>query len=126
MISKFQRVIASLLVVCVCGITVPLPALAGMIETQSVATSPNRDRLASMLDRADIVAQLELHGVNSADVKARVAALTDEEAAQLAGKMDNLPAGGLLELILIVFLVLLLTDILGYTKIFPFTKPMRR
>ena len=27
--------------------------------------------------------------------------------------------------ILIVFLVLLLTDILGYTKVFPFTKPMR-
>jgi hypothetical protein len=96
-----------------------------MIETQSVVTSADRDRLASMLDRADIVAQLELHGVNSADVKARVAALTDDEAAQLAGKMDSLPAGGLLELILIAFLVLVITDLLGYTHIFPFTKKMR-
>jgi hypothetical protein len=26
---------------------------------------------------------------------------------------------------LIVFLVLLLTDILGYTKVFPFTRPMK-
>jgi hypothetical protein len=26
---------------------------------------------------------------------------------------------------LVVFLVLLLTDILGYTKIFPFTRPAR-
>jgi hypothetical protein len=125
MISRFQRAVASLLVVCVCGISVPLPALAAMIETQSVATSSNRDRLASMLDRADVVAQLELHGVDSADVKARVAALTDDEAAQLAGKMDSLPAGGLLELILIVFLVLVITDLLGYTHIFPFTKKLR-
>ena len=125
MISKFQRAMASLLIVCVCGISVPLPALAAMIETQSVATFSDRDRLASMLDRADIVAQLELHGVNSEDVKARVAALTDDEAAQLAGKMDSLPAGGLLELILIVFLVLVITDLLGYTHIFPFTKKMR-
>jgi hypothetical protein len=79
-----------------------------------------------MLDRADVVAQLELYGVKSADVKARVSALTDDEAAQLAGQMDSLPAGGFLELLLIVFLVLLLTDILGYTKIFPFTKSIQR
>ena len=125
MISKFQRAMASLLIVCVCGISVPLPALAAMIETQSIAASSNRDRLASVLDRADIVAQLEHYGVDSADVKARVAALTDDEAAQLAGKMDNLPAGGLLELILIVFLVLVITDLLGYTHIFPFTKRAR-
>jgi hypothetical protein len=125
MISRFQRAMASVLIVCVCGVAVPLPAMAAMIETQSIAASANRDRLASVLDRADIVAQLELYGVDSADVKARVAALTDDEAAQLAGKMDNLPAGGLLELVLIVFLVLVLTDLLGYTHIFPFTKKMR-
>ena len=125
MISRFQRTVASLLVVCVCGISVPLPALAAMIETQSIATFSDRDRLASMLDRADIVAQLELYGVSSADVKARVDALTDDEAAQLAGKMDSAPAGGLLELILIVFLVLVITDLLGYTHIFPFTKKLR-
>jgi hypothetical protein len=125
MISKFQRAVASLLVVCVCAIAVPQPAMAAMIDTQSIAGSAGRDRLAGMLDRADIVAQLELYGVDSADVKARVAALTDDEAAQLAGKMDSLPAGGLLELILVAFLVLVITDLLGYTHIFPFTKKMR-
>lgn len=125
MISRFQRAVASLLIVCVCGITAPLRAVAAMIDTPSVAASSSRDRLASMLDRADIVAQLELYGVNPADVKARVNALTDDEAAQLAGKIDSAPAGGLLELVLIVFLVLVITDLLGYTHIFPFTKKMR-
>jgi hypothetical protein len=65
--------------------------------------------------------------VNPAEVKARVAALTDAEAAELAARIESLPAGGvsLLGAILIVFLVLLLTDILGYTKVFPFTRPVK-
>ena len=52
----------------------------------------------------------------AAEVKARVAALTDEEAAELAARIGELPAGGvdILGAVLIVFLVLLLTDILGY------------
>jgi hypothetical protein len=40
--------------------------------------------------------------------------------------MDALPAGGdALGVALIVFLVLLFTDIMGYTKIFPFTRSSR-
>jgi hypothetical protein len=79
------------------------------------------------VERADIQARLQAHGVNPADVKARVAALTDAEAAELAANIDSLPAGGvsLLGAILLVFLVLLLTDILGYTKVFPFTRPIK-
>jgi hypothetical protein len=60
-------------------------------------------------------------------VEARVAALSDEEAAQLAARLDELPAGGsdFLTIALIVFLVLLFTDIMGYTKVFPFTHPAK-
>ena len=63
-------------------------------------------------------------GVSPQDAQARAAALTDAEAAELAARIDELPAGGIgiVGAILIVFLVLLLTDILGYTKIFPFTR----
>ena len=44
-----------------------------------------------------------------------------------AGKLRELPAGGnavgaFIGAALIVFLVLLLTDILGYTDVFPFVK----
>jgi len=56
----------------------------------------------------------------------RVAAMTDEEAAQLAAQLDSLPAGGsIVGAIVLVFLVLLITDILGFTKIFPFTRSVR-
>ena len=60
-----------------------------------------------------------------------VAPLSDEEAAQLARQIDNLPAGAdagigpIVGAIVLVFLVLLITDLLGLTKVFPFTRPIR-
>ncbi|HET7669436.1 MAG TPA: PA2779 family protein, partial [Burkholderiales bacterium] len=49
------------------------------------------------------------------------------EVAQLAAQIDSLPAGGdsILGLLVLVFVILLITDILGLTKIFPFTRPIR-
>lgn len=56
-------------------------------------------------------------------MKARVDALTDAEAQQLARQLDTMPAGGnALGVLLTVFLVLLITDLLGWTDVFPFTK----
>ena len=111
----FRRFVAALLIV-----SLALPAHAGMIAT-------DQGRMIEFLDRAEVQAQLQAYGVSALEVKARVAALTDEEAAELAARMDALPAGGvnIISAILIVFLVLLLTDILGFTKIFPFTRPVR-
>lgn len=127
MMNRLRRLIASLLVVSLTGLGVPLPAHAGMIGTDSLAASGDRDRIGAMLERAEVRAGLEARGVNPADVKARVAALTDDEAAELAARIDSLPAGGvsLLGAIVLVFLVLLITDILGFTKIFPFTRSVR-
>ena len=96
-----------------------------MVGTEAVFASGDRDTILSMLDRADVRAQLEARGVNPADVKSRVGALTDREAAEIAARIDEMPAGGILELILLVFVILLITDILGFTKIFPFTRPVR-
>jgi hypothetical protein len=127
MIARLRRLIASLLIVSIAGIGVPLPAQAGIVSTDMALASAERDRIASMLERADVRAQLEAYGVRAADVKARVAALTDEEAAQLAGRLDSLPAGGdgIIGALLLIFVVLLITDILGLTKVFPFTRPIK-
>src|SRR5262245_49867309 len=117
----FRRWIAGLLIL---SLAMPLPVHAGMVTTEGLL---ERERIGALLERAEVRAQLQAHGVSPAEVKARVAALTDEEAAELAARIDELPAGGIsiLGAILLVFLVLLLTDILGYTKVFPFTKPMK-
>ena len=123
MIALFRRLVACLLIVS-------LPAQAGLVSTESVSAAGSRDRIAVFLDRADVQSRLESLGVSPSEVKARVAALSDLETAQLAGRIDSLPAGGdgvgaVLGVALIVFLVLLITDILGLTKIFPFTRSVR-
>lgn len=124
MIQRFKRFVASLLIVCLAGVSLPLHA--GMLPTEAAMTNTERARVASFLEREDVRAQLEAKGVSPADVKARVAAMTDEEARQLAGQIDSLPAGGdVLGILLTVFIVLLITDILGFTKIFPFTRSIR-
>lgn len=117
----FRRWIASLLIL---SLALPVPVHAGMVSTESLL---ERERIATLVERADVQAQLRAFGVSPSEVKARVAALTDAEAAELVARIEELPAGGasILGVILIVFLVLLLTDILGYTKVFPFTKPMK-
>lgn len=125
--NRFRRLVAGLVLVSMTGVVVPLPAQAGVVATESlsgsVSPTSDRERLAVLLARADLRAQLEAKGVRPADVQARIDALSDEEVAQLAGRIDALPAGGdVVGAIVFVFLVLLITDFLGWTKVFPFTK----
>lgn len=124
MFATIRRLIASLLVICM---AVPLPSQGAMLATDSALGAPQREEINRLLDRADVQSRLESYGVKADDVKARVAALSDAEVAQLAAQIDSLPAGGdsILGLLVLVFVILLITDILGLTKIFPFTRPIR-
>jgi hypothetical protein len=117
--------VAGLLIICTGGMAVPLPAVAGLVSTDALVLGAERERLAGMLERAEVQQRLQALGVDPAHAQNRVAALTDQEAAQLAARLDELPAGGsdILMVALIVFLVLLFTDIMGYTKVFSFTRP---
>jgi hypothetical protein len=122
-LTSFRRFVASLLILCVSA-TGTLPAYAGIVGTETVVAGAQHGKLAAVVQRADVQARLQAMGADPREVEARVAALSDEEAAQLAARLDELPAGGdVLGVILIVFLVLLFTDIMGWTKIFPFTRP---
>lgn len=125
--NAFNRCMARLLIVCTFALGMPLPASADIVTTDQVYTSSERDRVRSFLDRADVQAQMQSLGLDSGAARARVDALTDEEAARLAGQIDQLPAGAndVLGVLLVVFIVLLITDILGVTKIFPFTRSIR-
>jgi hypothetical protein len=100
------------------------PALIG--TEQAATTQPGRALLEQTLNRADVAAALQARGVSVDAARERVAALTDAEAAQVAAQIDQAPAGGdALGVIVTIFLILLITDILGFTKIFPFTRPIR-
>jgi hypothetical protein len=116
-----------MLIVCTAGVGLPLPAAAGIITTDQVHASAERDRIRNFLDRAEARAKMENLGVDADAARARVDALTDDEAAQLAARIDQLPAGGesILGILFAIFIILLVTDILGFTKVFPFTRSIR-
>ena len=87
-----------------------------------------RAHVLSFLDRPEVVAGLTERGVSADEARSRVASLTDAEVMQLAHTLDTAPAGadgGILGVIVLVFVVLLVTDILGLTKVFPFTRSAR-
>lgn len=128
--SSFMRWTSRVMIVLMTCMAMPLTANAAMVETDVVVdhalADQGRARIMALMNREDVRAQLEIRGVTTEQAQARVDALTDEEAMQIAGKMDQLPAGGdIIGTVVFIFLVLLVTDILGYTKIFPFTRSVR-
>ena len=113
-------------------LSLPMPAAhAGMIGTEAVVNAAqaqqDRERLRQVLNRDDVKAELLARGVDPSQVQARIDSLTDQEVQSLSGKIDQLPAGGDgLGLLVFIFVVLLITDILGFTNIFPFVKHPKR
>ena len=131
-----NRTVANILVVSLCALGLPIPAVqAELVATDRVETTQQdgfsgRELLGSLLDRADVRAALERQGVSADDAKARVNALSDDEVERLAARFDSLPAAGngfesALWLGFLVFVILLVTDILGFTKVFSFTRPAK-
>lgn len=124
--NRFNRAIALLLIACNFFLGLPLPAYAGIVTTEQIHASSERDRIRNFLEREDVRAQMQSLGVTADAAKARVDALSDREVSELAGRLDELPAGGdIIGVLFAVFIILLVTDILGLTKVFPFTRSVR-
>ena len=130
--KPLKRIFSIVLIACFVNVTLIQTAQATLITTEQVARiaaaergdSPH-ERLAGFLARGDVQAELERLGVSPEHAHARIVALTDEEATLLAQQVDHAPAGGIIGAILLVFFVLLITDILGFTKVFPFTRSVK-
>lgn len=131
-IRDLRRALAVSLAILMAVTTLPMGlAQAKMVTTDQVieqsSPSDDRERVRDFLAREDVQDQLALLGVDPDEAASRVDSLSDEEIRQIAGKMDELPAGegGLgivVGAILIIFLVLLITDLLGLTDVYPFVK----
>ena len=103
--------------------TFPAASLAGLVGTDEMLSADSRNHqiseIRTLLARDDVKTQMLELGVDPADVKERVNALTDAELARLSTGMQDLPAGGdALEVIGILFLVLLILELVGVTNIF--------
>ncbi len=106
--------------------TEQVAAAQGVVSADQQAQA-QRAQLMAWLDRADMAAALAERGLDVEQARARVAALTDAEVAHVAQTLDTAPAGAsdVLGVAVFIFVLLLVTDILGFTKIFPFTRSVR-
>ena len=108
-----------------------ITAKAGLIGTEAVINTlqgeTSRSRITNFLDRQDVQKSFLEKGTDPIQAKKRVASLTDQEVSQICKVLDQLPAGGdgvgtVVGAIVLIFLILLLTDILGFTHVFPFVR----
>jgi hypothetical protein len=125
-----KRMTSQALIISILTLGSPLPyANAAMIGTAQVATEnaqADRERVLAFFAREELQQQFHALGVDAQAATERVAAMSDAEIARLAGKLDQAPAGGdIVGAFVTVFIVLLITDIIGLTKIFPFTRSLR-
>ncbi len=129
--KKIYRYLSPLLIACLVLASLPVAAApqagSDLISTQEALSAErqlsDRERIHEVLARDDVQQQLLTQGVDPVEVEARVAALSDHEAADMADQLEQLPAGAsVVGALFAVFVILLVTDILGLTNVFPFTR----
>ena len=107
-----------------------LPAQAAMIGNDHIVNQglshQTRDGLQQLFEQQAAQQQLQAWGVNPDQIKSRIDSLTDAELARINQQVNDLQAGGdVLGILLVIFLVFVITDIIGATDIFPFINPAR-
>ena len=123
-----SRPLLHLLLLSFCSMSMYMPvSQASIIGTGQVVEhqlrADNINHITRVLEQENVKQKLASLGVDKSDLQSRIENLSDTELATMADRLDQLPAGqGIEGMILFIFLVLLLTDILGLTDIFPFVK----
>ena len=125
-IRRFEKAVCYVVTVGILSLGIQAPvAHAAMVGTeatiQSAQVQVERTQLLDALARQDVQERLVAMGVYPVQVKDRVSALTDSEVTLLSEKMESMPAGGDLGILLFIFIFLIVTDVLGLTNVFPFT-----
>ncbi|MDP3021872.1 MAG: PA2779 family protein [Sulfuricurvum sp.] len=108
-------------------------SLAQMASTEAVLSPSvqvdSHEKVNQFIAREDVAKTFEQMGVDSKMIEKRIALMSDEEISKISSQIDTLPAGGdfggIVGAIVFVFIVLLITDILGLTKVFGFTRSAR-
>lgn len=128
---KLSRPTSYLVLLCLLSLGSYVPAArAAIVGTESVAAEQDieirRGQLTRMLDNEVVKSYLLANGVDRESVQSRLDGLSDAEIRALSERFDEYPTGEGFETVLILaflaFIALLITDILGYTDIFPFVK----
>jgi len=131
-LRRYSRVIALPLVALMMAVSMPLGiAHAALVGTEQVVdpsqAESNRARVAAFIARDDVRGELRKMGVDPGEADRRVAVMSDVEIQRIANKIDAAPAGqsavgAVIGAVVLIFIILLVTDLLGLTDVFPFVK----
>src|SRR5210317_781211 len=135
MLKKFMRPVSLLLVVSFCLLNFNVPnAQAKMVGTDTIIAEQQaldqQAQVADFMAREDVKQIMTQYGVDPVEAQQRVDSLSNEELAHLANSIDQLPAGGsavgvIVGAALLVFIILLITDLVGLTHVFPFVNSQK-
>jgi len=97
---KFKQSVAGFMILAMlhlCWVT--SFAWAERVDTDAVVPAQTeiqnpRQRLMALINREDVVEQLQQHGISKVEAVARINSLIDAEVTAVMEKMDQLPAGG--------------------------------
>lgn len=84
----------------------------------------NKQQVLSYVDSAEVQNKLIELGVSPADAKQRIANMTAEELSALNTQMNEMPAGGIVGVVVTVLVVVVVTDLMGLTDVYPFINPI--
>ena len=127
---RICKVIALPLAVVMLLASVPLGAVqAGMVSTEDVIgtaqAEADREKVDAFLASEAVSEQLRVLGIDANEATRRASALSDDELRVIAGRIDEMPAGqstagAIVGAVVLIFIVLLITDLLGLTNVFGF------
>jgi hypothetical protein len=102
---------------------------AEMVDTREMLHQSAKVDVNGFLAKKEVEDKLAALGVDKGALKERIASLTSDEIAQINAKIDQMPAGGdagaIVGVLAFIFVLLVVTDILGLTKVFTFTRSIR-
>lgn len=130
--NKFRFKAVAIAIITVFSVTLmPIaPLSAALVNNNAVveqqSLQADRALVNDFMSRADVRTQFEQLGVDADEANLRVAALSDAEVAKLAGEIKSAPAGqgaigAIIGAVVLIFIVLLITDLLGFTSVFGWT-----
>ena len=124
---RANKLLINFLLLCFLLVNFHQTALAAIVSTTDLVDEQlvliEKQKLAQLFASEQVQSQLVAMGVDPANAKKRLENMTDEEILTFSQKMEEMEAGsGVVGALVLVFLVLLVTDLLGYTDVFPFVK----
>ena len=130
MMQLLQRPLA--LILSMLLIIMPMaPLQAAIIGNETLINQApsalTRDNMQELLGQESARQQMQAWGISPELITARINRLTDAELARINQEADTLKAGGtnVLGVLLIIFIVFVITDVIGATNIFPFIHPVK-